>query len=76
MNAKQLKELKKKMISGSGLYRAIENNTHQDKSEKEMSEAQPLTKNLVFNDSQGYNNTATQQNTRESIEKLKPHFHL
>lgn len=41
-----------------------------------MSEAQPLTKDLVFNDSQGYNNTATQQNTRESIEKLKPHFHL
>lgn len=41
-----------------------------------MSEAQPLTKHLVSNGSQGYNNTATQQNTRESIEKLKPHFHL
>jgi len=49
MNAKQLQELKKKMISESGLYRAIEKNTHQDKSEKEMSEAQPLTKDLVSN---------------------------
>ena len=76
MNAKQMQELKNKMISESGLYRTIENNTHQDKSEKEMSEAQPLTKDLVSNDSQGYNNTATQQNTRESIDKLKPHFHL
>ena len=76
INSKQMEELKKKMITESGLYRAIEKNTHQDKSENEMSEAQPLTKDLVFNDSQGYNNTATQQNTRESIEKLKPHFHL
>lgn len=71
-----MQELKKKMIAESGLYRKIEKITHQDKSEKEMSEAQPLTKDLVFNDSQGYNNTAKQQNTRESIEKLKPHFHL
>ena len=76
MNAKQMQELKNIMISESGLYRAIEKNTHQDKSEKEMSEAQPLTKDLVSNLSQRYNNTATQQNTRESIEKLKPHFHL
>lgn len=44
-----MQELKKKMISENGLYRNIESNTHQDKSEKEMSEAQPLTKDLVSN---------------------------
>ena len=44
-----MQELKKKMISENGLYRAIENNTHQDQSEGNMQGMQPLTKDLVSN---------------------------
>lgn len=76
MNAKQMQELKNKMISESGLYRTIENNTHQDKSEGKMQEKQPLTKGLVSGSSQGYKNKTTHQNTRESTNNYNPKFHL
>lgn len=71
-----MQELKNKMISESGLYRTIENNTHQDKSEGKMQEKQPLTKGLVSGSSQGYKNKTTHQNTRESTNNYNPKFHL
>lgn len=82
MNAKQMQELKNKMISESGLYRDIESgiptnrNWNSLESKEKKSEGRLLTKDLVSGSSQGYKNTTTHPNTRESSNNYNPKFHL
>lgn len=78
MNAKQLQELKKKMVDDSTLYRTISPDSYQTKYSKidENSNQNYSTKNFVSDKTNANKNPSSSQNRGESTTNCKPEFKL
>ena len=78
MNAKQLQELKKKMVDDLALYRTISLDSYQTKYSKIEENSNPnySTKNFVSDKTNANKNPSSSQNRGESTTNCKPEFKL